>query len=100
MSPRKATGIYEERCGCRQEAEHYLVLCQFHWNEGNLRSELDEARRWDHSGKSLDPDEWSDRRVLNFYDQLCYWAAKGIGDAGYVGSIYSASRESATDESA
>lgn len=78
----------EEDCGCKR-AGHYAQPCRFHWNESNIQMELGRARQWEH-GARLDSDDPADRQVLRFYEHLCYWAAKGIGEAGSVGSIHSA----------
>lgn len=69
-------------CGC-DEGETYQALCTFHWNESALKANLSAARQWEHDGP-LDKNDPADRRVLNFYDELCYWAAKGIGYEGVV----------------
>ena len=70
-------------CGCEEVSETYVVLCTFHWNLMQIRNNLDDCRVWEASGR-LNPDEPSDKRVLDFYDQLVYWAAKGVGDKGLV----------------
>jgi hypothetical protein len=72
-----------EPCDCDKTFDGYHVLCKRHWNEMMLRHELDEALRWAKHGR-LDPEEWSDRQVLRFFDQLCYWAAKAATEAGGV----------------
>lgn len=77
---------------CRCLENGYSVACRRHWNETGIRAEIDRAISWGRSGplRANDP---SDRRVLQFFDELAYWAARGIGEAGSVGSIYSAIRE-------
>jgi hypothetical protein len=74
-------------CGCRDQGPG-RVLCRRHWNEGGIRRELDRCIQWQMRGP-LNANDPYDQRVLAFYDQLCYWAAKGVGDSGSVGSIYS-----------
>jgi hypothetical protein len=68
---------------CRTESPHMHMLCPFHWNVVMLRYHLREAISWDSRGP-LDPSDSSDKRVLDFYEHLVYWAAKGVGDKGIV----------------
>lgn len=78
------------KCSCSTTKHGYSKLCRFHWNEANIETELSRARQWEIGFKPLNPEDPADKQVLKFYKELCYWAAKGIGESGSVGSIYSA----------
>lgn len=92
-----------EPCGCEHEpaTEDKVAvntLCLRHWNEIGVRMEFNEALRWARHGR-LDPEEPADKMVIDFFDQLCYWAAKGIGDSGSIGDIYNARARRRDEES-
>lgn len=73
--------ITKQPCGCFQRSAYYHVQCERHYREGNIKQELWRCIQWAQSGplRANDP---ADRRVINYINEVAYWAARGAEDNG------------------